>query len=373
MTRRRYKRVSWRHFVFVHGYNVNPTAAREWANAMFKRLWLSGSRARFHGISWYGDYHLVSGQFNGLHYHRDVYHALKTASAFSDYVTNAQPNAQSRVLMAQSLGNMLVCESLRQGLHADKYLMFDAAIPSEAFDGSLQASRLEDESFLKYVPSDWHSYTNLSWAANWHRWFPNDARGGIGWPDQFADALDNVDECYNYYSSGDEVFEETATTPSMLSGVFHWPTFQLSWPFVNLSSIVTPEVNPWQKQEVLKGVDLTAGTMTAGWGFHCWPESTPETTEWLTYSADDAALMVENGSIVTNSVFARNVPAMFDPQMSLDERHYILAFAIPAVSSAVGKISVLSQPNNNLDMNVINTNLEDEETLLQAQRMRGGR
>lgn len=156
-------------------------------------------------------------------------------------------------------------------------------------------------------------------------------------------------------SSGDEVFEETATTPSMLSGVFHWPTLQLSWPFVNLSSIVTPEVNPWQKQEVLKGVDLTAGTMTAGWGFHCWPESTPETTEWLTYSADDAALMVENGSIVTNSVFARNVPAMFDPQMSLDERHYILAFAIPAVSSAAGKISVLSQPNNNLNMNVINT------------------
>jgi hypothetical protein len=89
-------------------------------------------------------------------------------------------------------------------------------------------------------------------------------------------------------------------------------------------------------KEVLKGVDLTAGTMTAGWGFHCWPESTPETTEWLTYSADDAALMVENGSIVTNSVFARNVPAMFDPQMSLDERHYILAFAIPALARPTG-------------------------------------
>ena len=152
-------------------------------------------------------------------------------------------------------------------------------------------------------------------------------------------------------SSGDEVFEEMTTTPSMLSGVFHWPTFQLSWPFVNLSSIVTPEVNPWQKQEVLKGVDLTAGTMTAGWGFHCWPESTPETTEWLTYSADDAALMVENGSIVTNSVFARNVPAMFNPQMSLDERHYILAFAIPAVSTATGKRAIVSYEMGNFNLN----------------------
>ena len=151
-----------------------------------------------------------------------------------------------------------------------------------------------------------------------------------------------MDECYNYYSSGDEVFEEMATTPSMLSGVFHWPTFQLSWPFVNLSSIATPEVSPWQKQEVLKGVDPTAGTITAGWGFHCWLQSTPAETQWVTYSAGDAALMVADGSIVTNSVFARNVPAMFNPQMSLDERHYILAFAIPAVSSAAGLVKTFA-------------------------------
>ena len=94
-----------------------------------------------------------------------------------------------------------------------------------------------------------------------------------------------------------------------------------------------------------------AGTITAGWGFHCWLQSTPAETQWVTYSAEDAALMVADDSIVTNSVFARNVPAMFDPHMSLDERHYILAFAIPAVSSAAGKRTISPDKVGNYNLN----------------------
>ena len=44
-----------RHFVFVHGYNVNPAVARKWADAMFKRLWLSGSCSMFTAVDWSGD------------------------------------------------------------------------------------------------------------------------------------------------------------------------------------------------------------------------------------------------------------------------------------------------------------------------------
>ena len=50
---------------FVHGFNVSEEAARNWSRQVFKRLWLSGSRARFHGISWYGDYNLAGSAFNG--------------------------------------------------------------------------------------------------------------------------------------------------------------------------------------------------------------------------------------------------------------------------------------------------------------------
>ena len=45
---------SSKNFVFVHGYNVNPTQARGGNAAMFKRLWHSGSRAKFTGVTWYG-------------------------------------------------------------------------------------------------------------------------------------------------------------------------------------------------------------------------------------------------------------------------------------------------------------------------------
>ena len=51
---------------FLHGFNVSEVDARNWANQVFKRLWLSGLRARFHGIAWYGDYNWGGSAFNGL-------------------------------------------------------------------------------------------------------------------------------------------------------------------------------------------------------------------------------------------------------------------------------------------------------------------
>ena len=72
---------------------------------------------------------------------------------------------------------------------------------------------------------------------------------------------------YNFYSSGDEVFAEASHVPGLVTGMFHWPTFSLSWPFVDID--FTPDAFPWQKQEVFKGINV-AGSLSAGWGFHCW-------------------------------------------------------------------------------------------------------
>ena len=93
---------------------------------------------------------------------------------------------------------------------------FDAAVASEAIDGSLQSTNSTDAAFSSYVPSGWRAYTPLCWSACWFRWFEGDAvdaRGQMGWPDRFAAALDNAGEVYNYYSTGDEVFHNTASTP----------------------------------------------------------------------------------------------------------------------------------------------------------------
>ena len=212
---------------FTHGFNVNAEDARAWGAEVFKRFWQSGSNANFHMLPWRGDYRLIdqsdlTTDLSALHYQHNAWFAQRTGGALKRYVEAAQPVAAKRVLMTQSLGNMVACEALREGLQVGQYYMFDAAIPSEAIDETLRAETRDDEAFAKYVPSAWHDYTNASWAANWHQFFkndPNDARGKMGWANRFQDALTNATEVFNYYSSGDEVFHETANPPWLLAGL----------------------------------------------------------------------------------------------------------------------------------------------------------
>jgi hypothetical protein len=228
--------------------------------------------------------------------------------------------------------------------------MLDAAVASEAYRPELQADSMEV--LDKYVHSDWDGYNERSWASNWYTWFTNDvadARGKIGWAGHFAPLL-NKDglEVYNFYSTGDEVFEEASEVPGLVSGVFHWPTFSLSWPFINID--LTLDAYPWQKQEVFKGVNA-AGSLSAGWGFHCWSTNINSETVWMKHSAADANAMVADGSIVTNAVFDRGVSAMFKTAMTDFEVADILAFHIPAVSSPAGKVAALNGEETNFDLN----------------------
>ena len=333
---------------FIHGFNVSEADARNWANQVFKRLWLSGMRARFHGIAWYGDYNLGGAMFNGMHYHQDVYHALKTAHPFKVYVESVQSATSSRIVMAHSLGNMLASEALRQGLQVGKYFMLDAAVASEAVDGSFQDANAAVRA--KYVPSDWNGYTNMCWAANWHRWFQSDAtdaRGKMGWPDYFSTALGNAGTAYNYYSTGDPVFFEDSAVPDVAAGLFHWLTLSWSWPFIDLN--ITAEANSWQKQETLKGVDPIFGTLHGGWGFRCWEETTNGVTEFVSYSAAEANSLVESGAVITNPVFSVDGTQLNNCNATQDDIYLSLAKHVPAISSPVGGSSALSRNNFNLN------------------------
>ena len=89
--------------------------------------------------------------------------ASVSCAAFKSFVEAAQPVAAKRVVMTQSLGNMVACEALRQGLNVGKYFMFNAAVPSEAIDGTLQDAGAATRA--KYVPSDWDGYDPRSWAS----------------------------------------------------------------------------------------------------------------------------------------------------------------------------------------------------------------
>ena len=231
-----------------------------------------------------------------------------------------------KALLAHSLGNMVACEALRQGLLVGKYLMFNAAVAVEAVDGTLQDAGQGVRE--RYVPSEWRTYDPLSWAANWHRWFaavPDDARARLGWAGRYSDALGNADEVCNYYSTGDEVFHETLNPPWLLAGM--------------LDSTAN---YAWQKQETTKGGRTLAGTAYGGWGFHVWRIGGFD----YRYTAAEAAEMVADGSVTNSPVFNRGYAPMLSPDATGDEVMYALAKYVPAVSSPVGGRLVFSDVIN---------------------------
>ncbi len=61
-------------FVFVHGYNVDQTAARGWHAEIFKRLYQSGSRAKFTGVTWHGN---TGGNYHKAVINKLLYHICK--------------------------------------------------------------------------------------------------------------------------------------------------------------------------------------------------------------------------------------------------------------------------------------------------------
>ncbi len=335
---------------FTHGFNVNADAARAWGSEVFKRLWQSGSNAKFKMVTWAGDYNWTGSWANGVHYHQDVYQALKSGNAYKRLVEREEPASAQRVLMAQSLGNMMTCEALRQGVTAGHYFMFDAAVASEALDASRQSDNADTNA--KYIPSDWSAYPPMSFAANWHKWFKNDAsdvRGKMGWPDYFKTVLNNAATVCNYYSSGDPVFMETTPIPNLTTGLFHWPTLSLSWPFINLN--LTAEIHSWQKQETRKGVDPVAGTLRGGWGFYYWYEMVGEAQCAEYYSISEANDLVSSGSITNTPVFSYSGTQMHNPNATQDDIWYALAKHIPAISSPVGGVSVGTVVSGNYDLN----------------------
>jgi len=247
--------------VFLHGFKVTAERARGWNAETFKRLWQSGSDARFHGVTWYGD-EAIAGTFwvPGFHYHENVDNAFQAAPHLAAYVNSI---SGQRVVLAHSLGNMVVSSAIADhGMSVGKYFMLNAAVASEAFDGTQWSVSPDTDNRL--VHDQWRAYTNVCWCSKWHEFFmgdPSDDRRLLTWKERFGAVLSGAD-VYNYYSSGnsantddgDEVFELLNETP---------------WFGENCTDDIGRYA--WQKQETHKGRGTLdpAGTSWAGWGFAC--------------------------------------------------------------------------------------------------------
>ena len=169
-----------------------------------------------------------------------------------------------------------------------------------------------------------------------------------------CEALSCATEVFNYYSSGDSVFTETASVPSLLEDARTWKLNWFLWVIPYPTVEFTFENHFWQKQEVLKGTATLAGTLSGGWGFNVWQEYDDALQRWETvrYSPHGAAVALADGSIASRPAFdVGDAEEMMDRNASEDDVFLALAKHVPAVSSPVGGKPVLEQDDRNIDMN----------------------
>jgi len=296
---------SGKNVMFIHGFSCDGQEARGWHAEMFKRLYWSGSHARFWGVTWQGD----RGWVDGLHYQEDVANAFRVASNLSARV-GAIPG--HKVVLAHSLGNMVVSSAIQDhGLTVNKYFMLNAAVAAECY-WPAAFNDATNENYMLH--EDWLGYSNRTWCSKWFELSsPPDSRARLTWKDRFPAVLSVA---YNFYSSGDAVFEIYSNgTPSPFTGV--------RFPF-------HAERYAWQKQEMFKGRGVLGGTDWAGWGFSG------------AYTMSEANAATEE-SLLTNAVFVQEPNGMFSPVIATQLQNEIVAVGVPALSFAAG-VNAITPP-----------------------------
>ena len=351
-----------KNFVFLTGYNVNQQQARGVLSEMFKRMYWSGSKARFYGVTWNG------AQSQGdvvpnitANFQTNVVNAILTAPHLANFL-DALP-ADRTVVAAHSLGNLVVLSAICDyGAQPGKHFMIDSAVAIEAIDGSEEANP-------DMVHPAWVNYESRLRAANWHSLWPNDARSMLTWSNRLAN-LGDVD-VYNFYSSGEDVLRDFPGAPpddifSTISDIVsEW------WHGTSVASYV------WVWQEKNKGRmggnDFISSNH-GGWGFnnsstnYYWTISGGDGgLEHFRMSPADAALL-PGSELQTNAFFDMSIDAAL---FTLDtsgsayaqaNRDRILSDAIPALTLPVGAnlVSALEQPSDPHNFNMSGSAFESE-------------
>jgi hypothetical protein len=164
--------------VFLHGYNVNGTQARGWHSEAFKRLFWSGSKAKFVGVSWYGDESQVkfSGNFVCPIYFDNIENALNTSGHLCAFVNGLVGG--KKYLATHSLGGLAASYAIaQQGMQVEKAFLFDPALPTEAL---LPKHVILNDPYME--PLGWRPYPDAIKSSDWYRLFPPlDARSTLTW------------------------------------------------------------------------------------------------------------------------------------------------------------------------------------------------
>ncbi len=329
-----------KYFVFVHGFHVNAQQARGWNNEMFKRFFVSGSQARFVGVTWRGD--------TAPDYHEAVFRAFQTGDALAKRLLSFVDGPIT--LAGHSLGNAVVGNAIQRGnLGAQSYLAINAAIPAEAY--SSNCSTLTQRQNMTEL--NWRKYDAHLYASCWNELFPaNDARSKLTWRNQFNKSQKIV---ANFYSGGDEVIAKatSVTEASIVKLVFNQG--------FNFSD------NAWKYQELIKGLSWYNSVASvfmdrrqAGWAFNddWWLWADANEGSKVKYTPSQART-ISNSRLINRPFFdyfsereiqssQKNVGSIkaTEPKVVYD----LLARGIPALTYATGVMSLNDQVKFNYDL-----------------------
>jgi len=352
-----------KNFVFLHGYNVNPTQARGWFADIYKRMYWSGSRAKFYGVTWDGfdSQGLIPGLLDvTINLQTNIVNAFLTAPNLATFLATL---TNETVVAAHSLGNMVVLSALNDctnvNFNISKYFMIDAAVPMEAIEGyqGQTAPMLEE-----MIHSEWVPYANRLCASEWFGLFPaGDARGTLTWSNRLSN-FRNAD-VYNFYSSGEEVLRAAPGDP---------PTDLLSAATTIVGNYLFNQVPVasymWVWQEKGKGrcaSDTLLSSTHGGWKFNYHPPYLYVTNGLPVFMSPAQASLVPNSQLMTNAFFdvtsasfGTADTALFGANGSVyaqTNRNRILSDAIPSLTLPVGanavtNLDVLFGGKRNFDM-----------------------
>jgi hypothetical protein len=343
-----------KNFIFLHGYNVNPDQARGWDSDIFKRLYWSGSHAKFYGVTWEAADSQKFGAVT-INLQTNIVNAFNTAPLLNAFLNSL---SGTNIVAAHSLGNMLVLSTLNDcsNQNINTYFMIDAAVAIEAIDTSA-------DSTSDMYQSAWTSYNGNLWASDWYGLFPaNDYRSTLTWGGRLTNFQNAA--VYNFYSSGEEVLRDYPGDPP--PSLYAIAVGQLVSLWEGDTGLYT-----WAWQEKLKGLmpaNLLLSSDHGGWQLNEDYETniTIGGSPYWEPMSPAAAAALTTTQLQTNAFFnfASGSSVSFDNDLALEtssgssyaqaNRNRILSDAIPCLTLPVGANPVprLVSSNRNFDEQV---------------------
>jgi hypothetical protein len=389
-------------FVQVHGYNVSTDDARGEQAETFKRLFWSGSKAKFWGITWYG-YDSQTEKFcigmRSPNYHVNVRHAFNAGILLKEFANGK--NLNNATFMAHSLGNMVVSTAITKGLNYGRYLMVNAAVAEEYYvpedeyatdDKWLNNTRplMYDSAWRlpwMYTPNINDGYQPRLWASEWYKLFKNDPvddRKNLTWRGFFKKVQTDA-RVYAFFAPTDQAFRPFVYTLEDVDNrtdIKNYPKPELTsfglWDFLFrnwlpgcLSDIDRVGTYSWAVQELLKGqvpTIVAEGSDHGGWGFnekgygasYCqsyFGGAVTDKCDPLSHIQPAEANVLGDDVLKKNPLFDMNPAhatiALFSEQpvtLSESKQVELLANEIPALTFATGHRGTGAFQDKNIDI-----------------------